>query len=173
MTNGPRMFRFFLPAAIAWMTTCAPGIAAPCALLPVTTWYNTIFAGPYRLQFDDHDPAGPHPHRWLADPGMRIDQPDGKACTVSDRVAIVSLPIYIALNRYLYIDTYSGSVDILFVVDARNCKTLWHSPELYGCGFGPKKRGFYPPSVGWLTIRPDCLPGKITGKPYPPFVAPP
>ena len=168
-----RAFRTLLAAMIVCLTAPRSSNAASCALLPVTTWYNTIFAGPYQLQFDDHDPAGPHPHRWLADPGMRIDQPDGIICTVSDRVAIVSLPIYIAQNHYLYIDTYSGSADILFVVDARNCKTLWHSPELCGRGFGPKKRGFYLPSVGWLTIRPDCLPGKITDKPYPPLVAPP
>ncbi len=81
--------------------------------------------------------------------------------------------MYIAVGRYLYIDTYSGSEDVLYVVDARTCATLWQSPEWYGLGFGRTKAGFYLPSVGWLHIGPDCLPGKITGKPYPPEVAPP
>lgn len=160
-------------ACLALSAAASPSDAGPCALLPVTTWYNTIFAGPYRLEFNYPDPEGPHPDAWVSYTPMRIVHPDGSSCLASNDVDIVSLPIYIAAEHYLYIDTYSGSVDVLFVVDARNCATLWQSPEIYGVGFGRTKTGFYLPSVGWLTIRPDCLPGKISGKPLPPLVAPP
>lgn len=158
---------------IASLTVSSPATAAPCALLPVTTWYNTIFAGPYRLQFDDHQPPGPHGTAWVSNISMRIAHPDGSSCFASEDVDIVTLPIYITAGHYLYINTYGGSVGTLFVVDARNCATIWRSPEQYGLGFGRTKTGFYLPSVGWMTIRPDCLPGKITGKPYPPLEAPP
>jgi hypothetical protein len=153
----------------------APALAraAPCRLLPVTTWYNTIFAGAYRLEFDDPDPPRPHGFVWVSKTPMRILQPDGHFCRASNNVDIVTLPIFIAAGRYLYINTYGGSVNILFVVDARTCRTLWESPELYGIGFGRTKTGFYLPGAGWLTIRADCLPGKIIGKPLPPRVAPP
>ncbi len=93
----------------------------------LTTWYNTVFAGTYRLEFDLHDPPDPHPYRWLADAGMRIKHPDGTSCTASPDVAIVTAQIYIAAGHDLYIGT----------------------------------------------IRPDCLPGRISGKPLPPLVAPP
>ena len=166
-------FRILLSAMIALLTVSGPAIAAPCALLPVTTWYNTIFAGPYRLQFDDHDPPGPHGYSWVTNTAMRILRPDGTSCMADPNVGIVTLPIYIATDHYLYIDTYTGGDAYLYVVDARNCTTRWQSPDLYGLGFGRTDSGFYLPSVGWLSIGPDCLPGKITGKPYPPLVAPP
>lgn len=146
--------------------------AAPCALLSVTTWYNTVIAGPYRLQFDDHDPPGPHGYRWITNTAMRILHPDGTSCMASEDIPIVALPIYLAGGRYLYMNTYSGSDSYLYVVDARNCATMWRSPDWYGVGFGRTKTGFYLPSVGWLRIRQDCLPGKISGKKLPPSVAP-
>jgi hypothetical protein len=168
-----RAFRTLLAATIICFTAPGSSDAAPCVLLPVTTWYNTIFASPYQLKFEDHQPPGPHGNAWVSNKPMQIIQPDGHSCFASDDVNIVTLPIYIAAGRYLYIDTYGGPDEMLFVVEARNCATLWDSPEVYGLGFGPTKRGFYLPTLGWLTIRPDCLPGKITGKPYPPLEAPP
>lgn len=168
-----RHLRCFLSLLSALLMAPSPGFGAACTLVPVTTWYNTVIAGDYRLQFDDHDPPGPHPYRWLADAGMRILRPDGTSCRASQDIPIIALPIYVADGHYLYINTYTGSDSYLFVVDARNCKTVWQSPDWYGVGFGRTKSGFYLPSVGWLTVGPDCLPGKITGKPYPPLVAPP
>lgn len=135
-----------------------PGLAASCTLSPVTTWYNTVFAGPYRLEFDRHDPHGPHPDRWLADAGFRIVQPNGKICRVSSYVAIVTLPIYIAAGRILYIDTYSGSENIVVAVDARTCKTLGRTPQWVGGGFLPTKYGFYIPGIGPMTLTADCRP---------------
>jgi len=168
----PRIFWSGL-VLFGFIACAGPIYSADCILVPATTWYNTILVGPYRLEFDDHAPPGPHGTAFVSKVAMRISHPDGTFCMASGDVDIVTSQDYIAAGRYLYIDTYGGSVEVLFVVDARNCATVWHSPELYGLGFGPTKTGFYLPSVGWLTIRPDCLPGKITGKPYPPLVAPP
>ncbi len=173
MTYNQRIFRLLLSGFFALLASPSPVLASPCVLSPAATWYNTIYAGPYKLQFDDHDPSGPHPYRWVADAGMRIVHPDGTICLASNDVSIVALPIYIAAGHYLYIYTYSGSEAVLFVVDARSCATIWQSPTLYGMGFGRTKTGFYLPSVGWMTIGKNCLPEKITGKPVLPLQAPP
>lgn len=85
---------------------------------------------------------------------------------MSPDVAIVALPIDIAADRYLYINTYSGSENILFAVDARTCKTLGRTPQWAGRGFRPIQSGFYIPGVGQMKIKADCLPDKwLTRKP--------
>jgi hypothetical protein len=140
--------------------------------VPVTTWYNIILAGNYRLIFQDHAPPGPHGHTWVSNEPMQIKQPDGTFCLAADNVGIVTLPIYLANGHYLYIDTYGGDDRYVFVVDARNCKTVWQSPDWYGPDFTRTRTGFYLPHLGWLTIGPNCLPGKITSKPSPPLAVP-
>jgi hypothetical protein len=147
-------------------------LGAGCKFEPVTTWYNTIFAGNYRLQFEDHDPPGPHGHTWVSNKPMQILRPDGTSCAASDDVGIVTLPIYIAAGRYLYIDTYGGGSSYLFVVDAPTCKTIWQSPDMGGYDLSRTRAGFHLPGVGWVSIGSDCLPGKISHKPSPALVVP-
>ncbi len=96
---------------------------------------------------------------------MRILRPDGSTCMADDDVGIVTVPLYIAAGHYLYIDTYSSSEDVLFVVNAQTCRTVWQSPEWDGADFRRTASGFYIPHLGWLTIGPDCLPETISGKP--------
>jgi hypothetical protein len=103
---------------------------------------------------------------------MRILHPDGTSCSAGDNVGVVTLPIYVAGGDYLYISTYSGDDRYLFVVDARNCKTLWEGPDMYGSDFSRTKAGFYFPGFGWMTVGPDCLPGKISHKPSPALAVP-
>ncbi len=173
MKNGFWSTGIRLSALTALLALPSPVLAAPCVLTPATIWYNTIYAGPYQLQFDDHDPPGPHGNIFVANTAMRIAHPDGSSCLASEDVELLNVPIYIAAGHYLYIDTILGSDGVLFVVDARNCATVWKSPELYGIGFGRTKAGFYLPGIGWMTIGKNCLPEKIAGKPLPPLQAPP
>jgi hypothetical protein len=141
------------------------GAGAACVFLPVTSWYDTILAGGYKLPFEDHYPPGPHGYTWVSSRNLKIIHPDGTSCSESDDVSIVTLPLYIAAKHYLYINTYGDGSSNLFVVDARDCKTLWQSPDMGGYMSVRTVSGFKLPNVGWLKVKPDCLPGKISSRP--------
>ncbi|HYP64301.1 MAG TPA: hypothetical protein VEQ16_10445 [Acidocella sp.] len=144
-----------------------PGQSAPlCDLRPASSWYTTITAGDYRLLFDDDADLGASPQIEHAQHGnsfvtdtnsFRIAGPNG-TCWASPEVGIVTMPVFIANGRTLYIPTYSGSNAYLFAVDAPSCKTLWQSPGLDGGLPTRKPYGFFLPGVGRVFIGADCLP---------------
>ncbi len=149
---------------LLWPSTS--GAAAQCALRAATTWHTVIIAGRYRLLFDDDANLAARPQIDHARHGtafvtntdsFRIAGPEG-TCWASPRVGIVTMPVFIANGRYLYIPTYSGGDAYLFVVDAQNCATIWQSADI-GHGMPVRKPyGYFLPGIGRVVIGRDCLP---------------
>ena len=144
-----------------------PGHASPgCNLRPATTWYTTIKAGNYRLLFDDDADLAATPQIEHARHGSSfVTTTDsfrimgrGSTCRASPRVGIVTMPVFIGNDRYLYIPTYSGGEAYLFVVDARSCRTIWQSHELDAGLPIHAPYGFFLPGVGRVLIGHHCLP---------------
>ncbi len=109
---------------------------APPALGEATATFQTIHpgktaiaAGTYHLDLGDaDDPA--NPRSWQGP--IRITRANHPACTVSDDVSIIEPPIRLTRHHLLYVSTYSGSENRLYVVDARDCAIRWTSPFFNG-----------------------------------------
>lgn len=70
-----------------------------------------------------------HPGAWQGP--IIITQADGASCAVGPEVGIVEQPIY-RDNRHFLVTTYSGSNRVVYAIDAKSCRVLWHSHPFAG-----------------------------------------
>lgn len=61
-----------------------------------------------------------------------INSMGGRSCQVSEDVELITRPIDVWRDKFLYVDTYSGSMSRLFVVNVKTCRIAWTSPRYYG-----------------------------------------
>ncbi len=143
-----------LLTVFAVLALVAPAVAAPPGFTALTAHGSMVQAGGYRLDLGEADDPL-HPQAWQGP--IQITSSDGHSCTVSDDVAIVSPPLLLTQGSLLYVNTYSGSTNRLFVVDARNCGIKWTSPEFAGT---PSVAGdtLYLPDITTVTIPPNGVP---------------
>ena len=80
------------------------------------------------------------------------------ACSVKDNVAIVSLPLMLGNDRFLYVPTYSGSESIFYMVDTQDCSIRWQSQPYAGNAVF-KKNSIYLHEAGHIHLGIQCLPG--------------
>ena len=146
--------RRHLLIACAVLALVGPAVAAPPGFGVLTVHGSVVQAGGYRLDLGEADDPV-HPQAWQGP--IQITASDGHSCTVSDDVAIVSPPLLLTHGSLLYVNTYSGSTNRLFVVDARNCDIKWISPGFAGT---PHVAGdtLYLPDVTTVTISPSGVP---------------
>jgi hypothetical protein len=87
---------------------------------------------------------------------MVITGAEGKSC--SAEISIISPPFFMAGTHDLFATTYSGSENVLYLVDARNCNLVWSSDEFTG---DPKLVGgnsFHFLDAKPVEISSDCTP---------------
>ena len=80
------------------------------------------------------------------------------ACTVKDNVAIVSLPLVLGNDRFLYVPTYSGSESIFYIVDTQDCSIRWQSQPYAGDAVF-RKNNIHLHEAGHIHLGTQCLPG--------------
>ncbi len=100
---------------------------ATAAMVPIVPTSQVVQAGPYRLDLGDPDKDD----RVFEGP-IKIAGANGKGCTVSDDVALVTRPLALLNGKLLYVTTFSGSEARVQVVDAATCAVKWRSAEFEG-----------------------------------------
>ena len=96
-----------MKAAFLLLGLCLAACAtqgATAAMVPIVPHSPTVQAGAYKLDLGDPDKD----NRVFEGP-IKITDANGKACTVSDDVSIVMLPLALLDGKLLYVTTYSGS----------------------------------------------------------------
>ncbi|WP_419730165.1 hypothetical protein [Lichenicola sp.] len=63
---------------------------------------------------------------------IRITSPGKPACTVSDDVSIIEKPLSLVAGHLLYVTTYSGNENRVYVVKADDCSLAWTSARFVG-----------------------------------------
>jgi outer membrane protein assembly factor BamB len=106
----------------------APAAAEACHLAPMRIAGSTGKLGEVSVALGAVDDAR-HPTAWQGP--LRITAGTAPTCTVNDEVAIVEAPLVLG-RGILYVPTYSGSNNRLYVVDTRTCRVLWRSRVFTG-----------------------------------------
>lgn len=115
-------------ATIALILAAAPAFAHCCDLSPLTIAGSTAKSGDLAVGFGEPDNAQ-HPTAWQGP--LTITVGTMPACTVSEDVAIVEQPVLLGRGA-LFVPTYSGSNNKLYILDVQTCKVLWQSPAYTG-----------------------------------------
>lgn len=142
-----------LALVVAMVAGGAPavGAEAPSVLAPSG---SVARAGGYTFALGEADDAAT-PRAWQGP--LSITGQGGRRCAVSDDVAIIERPMALVGGHLLYVSTYSGSENTLFVVDARDCTVRWTSPHYAGAArIGTK--ALVLPGVRTFAIGQDGLP---------------
>ena len=126
---------------------------AAADMVPIVPTSPIVQAGPYRLDLGDPDKN----NRVFEGP-VKIAGANGKSCTVSDDVALVTLPLALFGGKLLYVTTFSGSEARVQVVDAATCAVRWKSAEFEGVPKFTAKVVRLPNHT--LPIRDSGLPGQ-------------
>ncbi|MGH8779929.1 hypothetical protein [Paraburkholderia sp.] len=69
------------------------------------------------------------PTAWIGP--MTIAREGGESCSVDPNVSIIERPIYTD-GQHVLVSTYSGSEQIVYAIDAKDCKVMWESERFSG-----------------------------------------
>ena len=103
-------------------------MADACALVDVPVARSTARVGDVTLAFGQPDDAR-HPKAWLGP--LKISVGSAPACTVSDDVSIIEMPVMLGGNT-VYVSSYSGSTNRLYAVNVKSCRVIWRSRDFRG-----------------------------------------
>ncbi|MGH7071414.1 MAG: hypothetical protein ACREFO_15560 [Acetobacteraceae bacterium] len=102
--------------------------AQTCNYLPVKPGSGKFNTGEVTVDLGQADDPT-HPGAWQGP--IIITQADGASCTVAPEGGIVEQPIYHD-GRHFLVTTYSGSNRVVYAIDAKSCRVLWHSHPFAG-----------------------------------------
>jgi len=150
MTRCP-LFLLLLPL----IASCAQAAPRPtCDLAPLAIAGREVTLTGARADLGDPDDAAA-PTAWQGP--IRITRDDGRSCTTSDEVGLISRPLFSSPGGALLVSTYSGGNQRLFLISQADCGTLWRSPvfsgqiSVEGSTLTAGKRTY--------RLDPDCRPG--------------
>lgn len=69
------------------------------------------------------------PTAWIGP--MTLAREGGESCSVDPNVSIIERPIYTD-GQHVLVSTYSGSEQIVYAIDAKDCKVMWESERFSG-----------------------------------------
>jgi hypothetical protein len=113
---------------LAALSGCTVVAARTCNYVLVTPGSGRFNAGTATVYLGQADDPT-HPAAWQGP--ITITQADGASCTVDPKVGIVEQPIYRDGSHFL-VTTYSGSNRVVYAIDAKSCRVLWHSHRFAG-----------------------------------------
>ena len=130
-----------------------------CTLQPVHPVGSRIDSGALHLDLGSPDKPD-HPTAWE---GPIVINRQGRAsCAVKDNVAIISPPLMLGNDRFLYVPTYSGSESIFYIVDTQDCSVRWQSQPYTGDAVF-KQNTVYLHEAGHIHVGAQCLPDSPAG----------
>lgn len=133
----------------------AQATSAGCKLQELHPTGANVDVGTLHLNLGSPDNAD-KPTAWEGP--IIISRQGHAACSVKDNVAIVSLPLMLGNDRFLYVPTYSGSESIFYMVDTQDCSIRWQSQPYAGNAVF-KKNSIYLHEAGHIHLGIQCLPG--------------
>lgn len=141
----------------------AQATSAGCKLQELHPVGASVDIGTLHLNLGSPDNAG-NPTAWEGP--IVVSRQGHVACTVKDNVAIISPPLMLGNDRFLYIPTYSGSESIFYIVDTQDCSIPWQSQPYAGDAVF-KKNSIYLHEAGHIRLGIQCLPdsGATPGSP--------
>jgi hypothetical protein len=115
---------------------------------------SIVQAGKFQLNLGEADNSAA-PTAWQGP--IVVTDSKRHTCNVSADVSIVTNPIFLAHGNLLYINTYSGSENTLYIVNAQTCAIKWTSPAFAGI---PRitDNTLYLPDVKTYSIDPEGVP---------------
>ena len=145
-------------SAVVFWTTLALGLAqtasASCKLQELHPVGANVDVGAVHLNLGSPDNAD-KPTAWEGP--MVVSRQNHASCTVKDNVAIISSPLMLGNERFLYVPTYSGSESIFYIIDTQDCSIRWQSHAYSGDAVF-KKNSINLHDAGHVQLGPQCLP---------------
>jgi hypothetical protein len=144
-----------IAVSCAILGLAANAAAASCPIVEIQNHGAFISFGGFKGHLiSDSDPG--NSTAWEGP--LIITNASGATC--SAEISIISAPFFLAGSHDLYVTTYSGSENVLYLVDANNCDVLWSSPEFTGDPKLTNGNTFTYLDAKPTKIENDCMPGK-------------